>query len=138
MSLTGAFLVLQRFQNLDILYLLQTETILTNYRNKDHVEKVFDLLKNEMDGGRLRAHSQINADARLFIKFLALIVQSEIIKIMRAEKLFRKNTVRELLAELKKIKLANINDEIIISEISKKQRLIFEAFKIDLEEIHRY
>ncbi|GAG49043.1 unnamed protein product, partial [marine sediment metagenome] len=42
------------------------------------------------------------------------------------------------LAELKKIKLANINDEIIISEISKKQRLIFEAFKIDLEEIHRY
>jgi len=117
---------------------LDKETILTNYRNKDHVEKVFDLLKNEMDGGRLRAHSQINADARLFIKFLALIVQSEIIKIMRAEKLFKKYTVRELLAELKKIKLANINDEIIISEISKKQRVIFEAFKIDLEEIHRY
>ena len=117
---------------------LDKETILTNYRNKDHVEKVFDLLKNEMDGGRLRAHSQINADARLFIKFLSLIIQSEIINIMRAEKLFKKYTVRELLAELRKIKLANINGEIIISEISKKQRLIFKAFKIDLEEIHRY
>ena len=117
---------------------LDKETILTNYRNKDQVEKVFDLLKNEMDGGRLRAHSQANAEARLFIKFLALIIRSEIIKTMRAKKLFKKYTVRELLAELKKIKRTNIHGETIISEISKKQRQIFEAFKIDAQEIHRY
>lgn len=117
---------------------LDRETILANYRNKDQVEKIFDLLKNEMDGNRLRVHSQFNADARIFINFLALIVQSEIIKIMRAEKLFKKYTMRELIAELKKIKLTKYNDEVIISEISKKQRKIFEAFKIDLEEIHRY
>ena len=91
-----------------------------------------------MDGDRLRVHSQFNADARLFINFLALIVQSEIIKIMRAEKLFKKYTMRELIAELKKIKLTKYNDEVIISEISKKQRKIFDAFKIDLEELHRY
>ena len=117
---------------------LDKETILANYRNKDQVEKIFDLLKNEMDGDRLRVHSQFNADARLFINFLALIIQSEIIKIMRAEKLFKKYTMRELIAELKKIKLTKYNDEVIISEISKKQRKIFEAFKIDLEELHRY
>jgi len=81
---------------------LDKETILTNYRNKDQVEKIFDLLKNEMDGGRLRAHSQYNTDARLFIKFLALIIQSEIMKVMKAKKIFNKYTVRELLAELKK------------------------------------
>jgi len=117
---------------------LDKETILANYRNKDQVEKVFDLLKNEQDGGRLRVHSQLNADARLFINFLALIVQSEIIKIMRAEKLFKKYTIRELLTELKKIKLTKCNDEVIISEISKKQKMIFKAFKIDLDQLHRY
>jgi transposase len=117
---------------------LNRDTILVNYRNKDQVEKVFDLLKNELDGGRLRAHSQYNTDARLFIKFLALIIQSEIIRTMREEKLFNKYTVKELLSELRKIKFTKINDETIISEISKKQRLIFEAFKIDSEEIHRY
>jgi transposase len=114
------------------------EDILTKYRNKDHVEKVFDLLKNELDGTRLRAHSQYNTEARLFIKFLSLIIQSEIIRIMREADLFKIYSVRELLSELKKVKYSRINDEILISEISKKNRKIFEAFKIDPNEIHRY
>ena len=47
-------------------------------------------------------------------------------------------SVRELLSELKKVKYSRINDEILISEISKKNRKILEAFEIDLKEIHRY
>ena len=117
---------------------LKKEQILTNYRNKDRVEKVFDLLKNEMDGNRLRAHSQYNTEARLFIKFLALVIQSEIIKTMRGANLFKKYTVRELLAELKNIKLAQINGQTIITEVSKKQRLILQAFDIQKQHIHRY
>jgi transposase len=116
----------------------EKEDILTKYRNKDQVEKVFDLLKNEMDGARLRAHSQYNTDARLFIKFLSLIIQSEIMRIMREARLFKTYTVRELLSELKKVKYARINDEIFITEVSKRSRKIFEAFQIDLNEIHRY
>jgi len=54
---------------------------------------------------------------------------------MRAADFFKKYTVRELLAELKKIKHSNINGEIIISEVSKKQRLIYEALNIDVNEI---
>jgi transposase len=117
---------------------LGREAILLNYRDRDQVEKVFDLLKNEMDGGRLRAHSQFNTEARLFINFLALILQSELIKRMRKADFFKKYTARELLAELKKIKYSNINGEIIISEVSKKQRLIFEGLDIDMDEFHRY
>lgn len=116
----------------------EKEDILTKYRSRDQVEKVFDLLKNEMDGMRLRAHSQYNTDARLFIKFLSLIIKSEIIRIMRKADLFKTYTVRELLSELKKVKYSRINDEILISEISKKNRKILEAFQIDLNEIHRY
>jgi len=117
---------------------LDRSTILENYRDKDQVEKVFDSLKNRMDGNRLRVHSQYNAEAGMFLKFIALIVQSEIIKTMRAKKLFKKYSVNEVLAELKKIKMTCLKKEKIVSEISKKQRQIFEAFEIDIEEIHSY
>ena len=103
---------------------LGKEEILAKYRNKDQVEKTFNLMKNELDGARLRVHSQSNTDAKLFIKFLALIIQSEIIRVMRTADLFKKYTVRELLAELKKIKYSQINQEVIISEVSKKNRKI--------------
>lgn len=117
---------------------LTKQDIIEKYRNKDAVEKVFDLLKNEMDGDRLRAHSQYNSDARLFIKFISLILQSEIIKTMRDKKLFKIYTVKEMLATLKKIKLTSLDDDQILSEISKQQRKIFEAFNVDIPEIHRY
>lgn len=107
-------------------------------QEKVRVEKVFDLLKNEMDGERLSAHNQYNTDARLFINFLSLIVLSELIRKMRKGNLFKKYTVRELLAELRKIKYSVINGQTMISEISKKQRLIFEALEIDKNLIHRY
>ena len=117
---------------------INKKNILKNYRDKDQVEKGFDLLKNEMDGNRLRSHGQYNTESRLFIKFLALIIQSELVKVMKEKQLFKKYTVRELLAELKKIKRTQLNDTIIISEISKKQRQIFKHFDINTDMIHRY
>jgi transposase len=117
---------------------LNREDILAMYRNKDQVEKVFDLLKNEMDGGRLRAHGQYNAEARIFIKFIGLILQSELMKTMREKQLFKKYSIKEMLAELSKVKFTYINGEVIISELSKKNRLILEAFGIDKSKIHSY
>jgi transposase len=52
---------------------LKQEDILDLYRKKDHIEKIFDILKNEFDGKRLRSHSKETLDGRLFIKFIALI-----------------------------------------------------------------
>ena len=57
---------------------------------------------------------------------------------MRKGDLFKKYTVRELLAELRKIKYSVINGQRIVSEVSKKQRLIFEALDVDVNQIHRY
>lgn len=114
------------------------EDILFNYRNKDQVEKTFNVLKNEINENRLRVHSQYNADAKLFVDFLALIIQSEIIRVMRKKNLFKLYTVKELLFELKKIKRTQMDGQTIISEISKKQKLILKAFEIDVDKIHSY
>jgi len=89
--------------------------------------------KNELDGRRLRAHSQYNSDGRIFIKFIALILHSQISSIMKINKLFDRYSLKELMAELSKIRCSVFGDEEIVSEISKTQRKILAAFQITPE-----
>jgi transposase len=48
---------------------LVRDKLLLLYREKDYLEKTFDVLKNEFDGKRLRAQSKDAVEGRLFIKF---------------------------------------------------------------------
>ena len=150
--------------------------VLNLYRQRDQVEKMFDIFKNEMDGDRLRSHSQYNTDGRLFIKFVALILYAEVSRIMKKEKLFDNYTVKELFSEtIKKYSRINavvnnagiIRDNLIwkmsmqdfetvlnvnlkgkithiekndpfLSELSKRQKIIFDAFGIQEDSLHSY
>ncbi len=107
--------------------------MLDYYRSRDIVEKMFDVEKNQLDGKRLRAHTPYNADGRVFVKFVALILHSYLSKKMKVSKLFKQYSVREMLAELCKIRCSTINEKMLISEISKSQRNIFKAFEITPE-----
>lgn len=111
-----------------------TDKIIETYRNKDVVEKSFDNLKNELDLSRLRIHSDKAMDGRIFVGFIALILQSHIHKVMKEKNLYSKFTKEKLLCEMKKIKKIEFSDNAknIITEISKNQREIFEAFEIAL------
>jgi len=112
---------------------LTRDIVLDYYRDRDKVEKMFDIGKNELDEGRLRSHSNYNSDGRMFVKFIALILYCHIADVMKKNKLFDQFTVKELIAELSKIKFSIIDGNTIISEISKTQRKIFKTFHIDLE-----
>ena len=112
---------------------LSRDHMLDYYRSRDVVEKMFDVEKNQLDGKRLRAHTPYSADGRIFIKFVALILHSYISKAMKTSKLFEQYSVREMLAELGKIRRSMIDKEIVISEISKSQRNILKAFGITPE-----
>lgn len=119
---------------------LNRDEVLSHYRNKDLVEKVFDIIKNEMDGKRLRTHNDHTTMGKIFLLFIASIIISEISRIMEQENLFKTYTVRELLYETRKIKINHLakDGKPIISEVSKKQRKIFEAFKLDLSKFYGY
>ena len=114
--------------------------VLNHYRNKDLVEKVFDVLKNEMDCKRLRTHNDYTTSGKLFVMFISLLIYSEIIRIMNQEKLFKTLTIKEVLYELRKIKINNFikDGNPIISEVSTKQKTILNKFEIDLNLIHSY
>ena len=61
LSRMGSFVLITNNQQMDKV------EVLNLYRQRDQGEKMFDIFKNEMNGDRLRAHSQYNSDGRLFI-----------------------------------------------------------------------
>jgi len=72
-------------------------------------------------------------EGRIFIGFIALILQSHIHKTMKEKGLYKNFTREKLLCELKKIKRIQFaSGKTIITEISKKQKEIFTAFAIPL------
>jgi len=110
---------------------LQKEDVLSFYRDKDGVEKIFDTTKNELDTNRLRSHSKTAAEGRLFVKFIATIIYQQITKVMREKDMFKKFSVIELLKELSKIKRIAVPEiEPFTSECSKTQKDILSKFNI--------
>jgi transposase len=101
------------------------------YRAKDVVEKGFEKLKNSLDLGRLRVRSSNNAQNKIFIAFIALILLSEIHKTMSDKQLYEKGfTITRVLRTLVKLKLHTINGVKIISPATKEQKLLFDSFGI--------
>lgn len=114
---------------------LNKQQIIDYYRNKDGVEKLFDIIKNELLGKRLRAHSRENAEGRLFVKFIASILYTAVSKVMNDKNLFKTYSLHELMLELNKITRTQIKDDhIIFSELTKRQTKIFDAFNINWNE----
>ncbi len=121
----GTFILISNKKGLD------NETVLSYYRQKDRIEKLFDSLKNELDSQRLRTHNEYTTKGKLFVKFISLILYSSISQTMKEKKLFKKYTIKELLSEVKKVKVNQLgNNQPILSEISKRQNDIFTAFEI--------
>ncbi len=106
--------------------------IIDYYRSKDSIEKVFDIVKNELLGKRLRAHSKESAEGRIFVKFITSILYSSVANIMKEKKLFKNYSLRELMLELNKIKRTEINNEYILTELTKRQNKIFKAFELEI------
>jgi transposase len=112
---------------------LSKEDVLSFYRNKDKVEKIFDNTKNELDTNRLHSHSKTTTEGRLFVKFIATILYQQITKVMRENDMFKKYSVTELLKELSKIKMISLPElDDFATECAKRQNDIFAKFKINI------
>jgi transposase len=68
LSKLGFFIIISAKEN------LPKEDVLSFYRDKDKIEKIFDSAKNELNTNRLRSHSKKTTEGRLFVKFIATIL----------------------------------------------------------------
>lgn len=113
-----------------------SEEILTLYRNKEAVENAFDDIKNELDLSRLKVHSNEAVEGKIFLVFLSLIFTSYIRNMIKKANLKKDLTYKEVIKELKKIKLYTYNNgSKTTSIISSLQKKILDAFSIKENDI---
>jgi len=102
------------------------------YRAKDVVEKGFYRLKNNLELGRLRVHSNEAMLNKVFVGFIALIIMSYIHNVMLDNGLYYKMTMKKLISVLEKIRVHYIRKDRIIVPLTKEQTEILNAFKLPL------
>lgn len=105
------------------------------YREKDVVEKCFDDLKNELDMNRLRVHNACRMQSRLFIQFIALILLSQVRKVLREKMPKSGYTAKGLMLEMESLTTIRYTGKYNnkLTEITKAQREILEAFSVETE-----
>ena len=106
--------------------------VLEVYRRKEVVECCFDDLKNGLDMRRLRVHSSLVMDGRLFVQFLALILLSQIRVVVKSSEAIRHLSAREVMDAMESLVEVTYSGKggSIVSEAGPIQRSIIEAFDI--------
>jgi len=112
---------------------LGREDLLSLYRRKDVLEKMFDVIKNELECRRLKVSSREAVEGRLFLSYLSLIIHSALSQIMKEQDLYKSYTLSEVIYELKKLRAVTLNSgKSYLTEISKKQKMLLEKFDVPI------
>jgi len=96
------------------------DDMMSCYDCRTYVEQAFDVLKNELDGNRMRTFDPVSAKGRLLIKFVALILWCNVAAILRPEK--KRLTVREVIQSLDNIMAVGRGNVWRLTEVTKKNR----------------
>jgi transposase len=105
---------------------------LSIYRAKDVVEKGFLRLKNCLDLARLRVHSDVAMQNKIFIGFIALILLAHIHKVMCEHELYKTLTMKKMFKSLETLRVQYVKGQKILYPLTAQQKDIFSAFSVDL------
>jgi transposase len=101
--------------------------ILDLYRNKDRVEKAFEILKTDLDIFPLRDRKPSTVRGLVFILFLSLIVRLSMRRMLAESGLNRKYSMDKVFLEMEKLQMMEIDGKMTERERTRKQRDILEA-----------
>ena len=116
---------------------LSSEKAIEIYRNRDMVEKHFDQLKNFLDFKRLRTHWLKTTEGKVFVGFLALILQSHMRWLLKKDATVKSLTFKKVLIELRKIKKVVMSDlrEVLIP-LTKLQKMILCSLCVPVDPLY--
>ena len=108
------------------------EDALREYSTRDYIEKDFDEMKNGLDMGRIRVHTDERMRARLFIQLLSEIYLREIRLRLRESDTCSKMTTTQIFSHIKAIHKIRFKGKYndVVPVLSKNQRYILEALEI--------
>jgi transposase len=115
---------------------INSQTVLSQYRQKDFIEKHFSDLKNPLEFDRMRTHSQETTTGKFFIGFLALILRSCLLKRIKLNEKIRKMTVEKALIELRQIRVIMLEDKkVMYTPLTKTQKGILDGIGISKDKL---
>ena len=114
--------------NLDI----DEKEIFMQYKSRDRIEKLFDTYKNVLQADTLYLQDNESVFGHIFISFLSLYAYTKIEMALKKADLLDKQSPKDILLELSKVYLIQLNDCNIISEVPKKLEKIDEKMGLEL------
>ena len=110
--------------------------VLSEYKKRDSVEKLFLSSKTFAGGEPLRDHGMETLRGEMFVNLITLSIRSRMLQDMRASGLLKNYSVEKMLLELHKLRKIKLQDrKEITTEITRKQKDILEAFSIKPEHV---
>ena len=113
---------------------LSSKDVLKIYRERDVIEKHFDMFKNDLEFGRLKTHGDKTTEGKMFVGFLALILRSHMHHTIKSNEDTKKMTFEKIMIELRKIKIvamSNMTEKLLT--LTKTQKTILKALNVDSE-----
>lgn len=115
------------------------------YKSRDTSEKLFRGDKSYLGNRSLRNYGNESASSKIFVEFIALIIRCRLYTFLKKEKerLDKKPNfmmVPAAINELEKIEMIKVLDGKyrLDHEITKNQKMILSAFKMDSNSIRKY
>jgi transposase len=105
------------------------EDSLYYYRAKDSDEKLFDQIKVDMGGGRIRTHDMLTTDGKVFVTFIALAIRAYMLGKLENYITANSSSFKKVLNKLENIIIIKSNGEYHFTKaLTKQQKEILEPF----------
>ena len=108
------------------------DEVLSQYRQRDLIEKEYKYLKQELELLPLRVHKLETLKGLLFVFFVSLVIRTHLMNRARDVGLLEKHSVEDILLELGKLRAVHIGGKWRLSEVTRKQRSILEKMNINV------
>jgi hypothetical protein len=102
------------------------------YKGRVEVEQMFDVFKNTLEGDLLYLGDDFAVFGHLFVGFLSLFGYCVLQNLLRCGGLFDSVSPLDLLAELSLVYAVDCGEQMVLSEIPKKARILDEKLGLNL------
>jgi len=106
--------------------------IFMQYKSRDRIEKLFDTYKNSLHSDILYLQDNESIFGHIFVSFLSLYIYSKIEQLLKRADILDKHSPKDVLLELSKVYLVELDDCNLISEVPKKLEMLDKKLGLNL------
>jgi transposase len=108
------------------------EDTLYHYRAKDAIEKLFDQIKCDMDGNRVRTHNEQTTDGKVFVTFIACVIRTYLMNKLKQYLADNSTSMKKVFSQLSNITIVSSAKGLRFTKaLTKKQKQILKSFAAD-------